>query len=119
MFIHPYPYFLGIVKKHHDLLEEECHAFGQKIAKEIAKTDFVTEGELFDKYIENIRKINQGIKELKRQRSELVAKFERETSKDSKRKLKTDLIKLQTETDEKRQAEPKLIVQSGPFCAHL
>ena len=34
---------LGIVKKHHDLLEAECDAFDQKIAKEIAKTDYVTE----------------------------------------------------------------------------
>ena len=85
---------LGIVKKHHDLPEEECHAFDQKIAKEIVETNYVTEGKLFDKYIEAIRKVNQGIKELKLQRSEPVAKLESETSKDSKEKLKTGLIKF-------------------------
>ena len=63
---------------------EECHIFDKKIAKEIAKMDYVIEGELFHKYIEAIRQVIQGIKELKFQRSDLVPKLERETLKDSK-----------------------------------
>ena len=50
---------LGIVKGHHDLFEEECNAFDHTVAKEIAKTDYVTMGQDFKKYIVAIRKVNQ------------------------------------------------------------
>ena len=48
-----------------------------KIVKQIVKqkADYVTEGEVFKKYIEALRKVNKGMKELKIQRSELVAKL--------------------------------------------
>ena len=40
-------------------------------------------------------------------------------SKSAREKLKTVLIKLETEIDEKRQTEPKLNVRSGPVSGNI
>lgn len=56
----PYLHILhGIVKKHHDMLELECHNLDCLIAAEKAGQDFETSETHFDQYVDNVRAILQ------------------------------------------------------------
>ena len=57
---------LGIVKKHHDLLKDDCHVIDLQIAEEMAKADENTTEEeecqnisLFNKYVNKLREIKK------------------------------------------------------------
>ncbi len=45
---------LGIVKKHHDLLESACHTIDVEVAKEKAKVQATSQGDLYGTYIQSL-----------------------------------------------------------------
>ena len=68
---------LGIVKKHSDLLEAECNILDVKIAHILAASDYETGDEVYDKFIETLRKSKQELRNYKKLEREIVNNLER------------------------------------------
>lgn len=110
---------LGIVKKHHDLLEQECNQLDIKVAKELARSNYKTEDELFDKYIKSVRDWLKKLDKLKYNKQQLIVKMEKERKSPEMKKMKADLVNIENEITVVREKQPKLNVNSGPISSHL
>ena len=114
---------LGIVKRHHDLLESACHDLDASIAKDMAKADVPLDDSLFHQHVQLYKDIN----ELREQRSEAVRQLEAvdETTPlaaliQEEGRLKTRVSQLDASIETSRAAAASnLGLTSGPVTAHL
>ena len=90
---------MGIVKKHHDLLVNECHQLDIRVAKELAKmppSDVKLEGS-YKEYVKKIRKLlshQNKLASLELKRNELMgdrSDIDELTLADGRRVLKIEL----------------------------
>ena len=112
---------LGVIKRHHDLLETACSRIDRSIALFIARCDTDLSDSVFDRFVKQQR----NILELKAQKNKIIEKLERFEDVTCLAKLATEERRLKaayTSIDQKiaqaKQAS-KLGVTSGPVSAHL
>ncbi len=113
---------LGIVKKHHDLLEEACHLIDLDLAKAVAEIVGPVSDSEFGKCVTLFRTI----KAKKQKRSELSLELEKCNSEDislaqmkrEELKLKTDIIKTNTEIDAMKKLTT-FDITAGPVVSNF
>ena len=115
---------LGVVKKHHDLLEEHCHKIDLAIAQELAsKQNNVEPQTLFEKYVYNLRKMNQKTSEKEKLVLELRWDENDETLPENEKKVLVNALKRQIRGLGKELKELSHITVleqiSGPVTANL
>lgn len=118
---------LGIVKKHHTLLENECHQLDKKIAESLAEIkDSTCEdcSQIFQKYVKDLRAIKKLEKE--KQTTEGLAVFEerrpRETEnhfEDRRQELLAKIADLEDEIENLQNTTTDLRFLCGPVTAGL
>ncbi|KAL8570149.1 hypothetical protein ACOMHN_030946 [Nucella lapillus] len=104
---------LGIVKKHHDLLEDQCHKLDQQVARSVASGD----GTNCDMFSAPFHKYIKDAKKLKGQQSHLKnlkSKAKREDSMELQNK-----IRQQENTISETKAALSLPIRAGPIAANL
>ena len=106
---------LGIVKKHHDLLEKDLHEVDLEIAREIEMSKSKLDNTLFHKYIQNQR----SHRKLRNELGYLSTCKDSDTVTMSNREiadLDTRIMKLQSKL---KTPEPKLNIYSGPLVSEV
>lgn len=115
---------LGITKKHHDLMEAQCHQIDLSLAIDQAKQGGTLSGQLFDRYVSSMKekvKLETKISKLESKIEEFeencsLATLAREDN--NTRHMKSKLIKCKNELDilcKKANLKPG----SGPVTANL
>ena len=115
---------LGIVKKHHDLLELDCHSLDLEIAKDIARRDTGLSNTLYDQFVEGIRtkyELERKIAELKNKCEDLEDNCSLATLASGKGKLKRTQLQLEGKRKELDSlcASVKLPDGAGPVATNL
>ena len=115
---------LGIVKKHHDMLEEDCHIIDKAIAVEMAEQEIDPPANtLFDKHVKKLRQVRRLTEEQKKKVRELEFERKDRTLEAHQRKeVKDELKKAIQQLDSKITqclAEATLDSLSGPVTANL
>ena len=112
---------LGIVKRHHDLLEDECHLIDKAIGRDKAKLSANLTDTQFHQYVKKCKKII----DLKNLRTSVVQRLERDHDKIPLRNLltwkQTQLSKiadLDTQIEKAKKAAT-LDKLSGPVTSNL
>ena len=112
---------LGIVKRHHDLLEDACHSLDLSVAIDKARSNMVLTNSKFDMYVQEWRDIYS----LKRERQTIVTLLE--TGYDDvplaqlsnwEAQQRSKILKIDKKIEEKK-AKAYLDKLSGPVTAHL
>ena len=117
---------LGVVKKHNDLLEDDCHNIDLQIAKEQAEMDTpepVVNISLFDEYVSKMRRVRKLTEDNLKKKKEY--KFEKKND-ELQPKQKDELLKALKSTIQQQQSmintlleEATLHKLSGPVTSHL
>ena len=115
---------LGVVKKHHDLLEDECHTLDLAIASVYARSGETHEGEtLFGQYVNCLQTIQEHEQKKRFYETKLQGmEDERDyykTAFDQKKQEVQDKIRKYTEKIKTKKEEAELPIRSGPVTAHL
>ena len=113
---------LGIVKRHHDLLEDECYQIDKFIAVDIARSNVALTKSKFDLYVQSWRAIYN----LKHERQQAVRELE--TAHDItplahlvnwEVTLTSKIVQLDKHIERKKSAIVSLDKLSGPVTANL
>ena len=99
------------------MLEKESNELDCEIVKELAKSSYTTEEEVYDKYIDSVRNVIKHVKLLNDKRSDVVRKLERERCNSTREDLKTKLISIE-ETMSEKGMNQSLIFSQDQF-AHI
>ena len=118
---------LGITKKHHLLLEKECHTLDEEIAKALAKEDSpVDENTDFGKFVLNLRLIHKKEAEMDRlERRGTNCSFleiygqDNPQNQEEREDICDQLHELEEEITTLKEADVKLTFLSGPVTANL
>ena len=114
---------LGIIKKHHQLLEKECHALDESVAARLSRSNSdvaITLSTAFQEHINKIRDRQELSKQLKKKKLALITLQNKTQDKQirSKRKgLASEIEELALQQTTKQQCKLKL--RSGPVTSSL
>ena len=113
---------LGIVKKHHDYLEQECHEIDKNIADSLAKSGDYENKTPFGEYV-NSQKTAQKYEEKKNYYEAKLERMEkdrdsyyRNTFEEKKEKVQD---KIRHYTEQAKAVKNKLKLHDGPVISHL
>ena len=104
---------LGIVKKHHDLLENELHQIDLQIAEDISLSKAKLDNSLFHQYIKGLREKRKLLNSLGFLRDERDEENSNVTEKEAK-KLQTRIDSIELKLV---KCKPSVQVQSGPVVS--
>ena len=117
---------LGVVKRHHDLLEDECNKVDVMIGEEKAKeqaTEPVINATLYDEYVMKLRRANMISDDLAKNKQEYAfEEKDRELAPEDRQALLQHIeqtIAIQQQTIDKLSQEAKLHKLSGPVASNL
>ena len=119
----PYLHILpGVVKRHHDLLESECHKLDVAIAKDIAISPVTLSDSIFHKHVQLYWEINK-LKAQHREAIKLLEEVDESTPLgvlQQEDKLKTRIGQLDASIEASRSAAADdLGLHSGPITCNL
>ena len=116
---------LGITKKHHDLLEQQCHSIDKEVAESLARSGRHTDTDsVFTQYVNKIKDIHKQEEEVRQLETQLVfnePNSDAEPLADFQRNQQTfrdKLHELEDELEEMRN-NLELPLLSGPVTKHL
>ena len=116
---------LGIVKKHHDLIQKECHYLDKHVAQSLAKTneDF-SSTQVFQDYVQQLREIEEQSQKHQRLETRLTMYQPEDTvplatTRHEQQQLSDRIERLQCKIAEMKDKVTPLPDKSGPITANL
>ena len=116
---------LGIVKKHHDLIQKECHYLDEHVAQSLAKTneDF-SSTQVFQDYVQQLREIEEQSQKHQRLETRLTMYQPEDdvplaTTRHEQQQLSDRIERLQCKIAEMKDKVTPLPNKSGSITANL